>query len=161
MHNREGGDPTRFSAEFQDYENKISEMERNTKNFSALTATIGPDDIEKVVSNLTGIPVARLDTTEKGRIIDLYDRLRKRVVGQDQAIMAVADAVLKSRTGLGRSDQPVGSLLFLGPTGVGKTEVAKALCEQLFDNEKDIVRFDMSEFIHSQSVFRLIGAPPG
>lgn len=110
---------------------------------------------------MTGIPVTRLGQNEKERLIGLGDRLHRRVVGQDQAVTAVAEAVLRSRAGLGRAQQPTGSFLFLGPTGVGKTELAKALAEQLFDDDKLLIRIDMSEYMEQHSVARLIGAPPG
>ncbi|CAA7043909.1 unnamed protein product [Microthlaspi erraticum] len=123
--------------------------------------TVGPEHIAAVVSRRTGIPVTRLDQNDKERLISLADRLHQRVVGQDRAVNAVADAILRSRSGLGRPQQPIGSFLFLGPTGFGKTELAKALAEQLFDDENLIVRFDMSEYKEAHSVSRLIGAPPG
>lgn len=126
-----------------------------------LTETVGPDQIAEVVSRWTGIPVTRLGQNDKERLIGLGERLHKRVVGQNQAVEAVAEAVLRSRAGLGRPQQPTGSFLFLGPTGVGKTELAKALAEQLFDDENLIVRIDMSEYMEQHSVSRLIGAPPG
>ncbi|KAH0463974.1 hypothetical protein IEQ34_006760 [Dendrobium chrysotoxum] len=126
-----------------------------------LTENVGPDQIAEVVSRWTGIPVTRLGQNDKERLIGLAERLHKRVVGQDQAVDAVAEAVLRSRAGLGRPQQPTGSFLFLGPTGVGKTELAKALAEQLFDDETLIVRIDMSEYMEQHSVARLIGAPPG
>ncbi|RLM91679.1 chaperone protein ClpB1-like [Panicum miliaceum] len=112
----------------------------------------------KVVSRWTGIPVTRLGQNEKERLVGLADRLHQRVVGQQEAINAVAEAVLRSRAGLGRPQQPTGSFLFLGPTGVGKTELAKALAEQLFDDENLLVRIDMSEYMEQHSVARLIGA---
>ena len=115
-----------------------------------------------MVSRWTGIPVTRLGQNEKARLLGLAERLHQRVVGQDEAVQAVAEAVLRSRAGLGRQQQPTGSFLFLGPTGVGKTELAKAdLAEQLFDNENQLVRLDMSEYMEQHSVARLIGAPPG
>lgn len=126
-----------------------------------LTETVGPEQIAEVVSRWTGIPVTRLGQNEKARLIGLADRLHQRVVGQDQAVNAVAEAVLRSRAGLGRPQQPTGSFLFLGPTGVGKTELAKALAEQLFDDENQLVRIDMSEYMEQHSVARLLGAPPG
>nr|GMD35808.1 chaperone protein ClpB1 [Ipomoea batatas] len=126
-----------------------------------LTETVGPDQIAEVVSRWTGIPVTRLGQDQKERLIGLADRLHQRVVGQDQAVSAVAEAVLRSRAGLGRPQQPTGSFLFLGPTGVGKTELAKALAEQLFDDDKLMIRIDMSEYMEQHSVARLIGAPPG
>lgn len=107
-----------------------------------------------MVSRWTGIPVTRLGQNDKKRLVGLADRLH-------QAVNAVAEAVLRSRAGLGRPQQPTGSFLFLGPTGVGNTELAKALAEQLFDDEKLLVRIDMSEYMEKHSVARLIGAPPG
>ena len=126
-----------------------------------LTETVGPEQIAEVVSRWTGIPVTRLGQNEKDRLLHLSDRLHERVVGQDEAVTAVAEAVLRSRAGLSRPGQPTGSFLFLGPTGVGKTELAKALAEQLFDDENQLIRFDMSEYMEQHSVARLIGAPPG
>ncbi|XP_065878572.1 chaperone protein ClpB1 [Euphorbia lathyris] len=126
-----------------------------------LTETVRPEHISEVVSRWTGIPVTRLGQNEKERLIGLGERLHQRVVGQDQAVDAVAEAVLRSRAGLGRPQQPTGSFLFLGPTGVGKTELAKALAEQLFDDDNQMVRIDMSEYMEQHSVARLIGAPPG
>ncbi|CAD6250777.1 unnamed protein product [Miscanthus lutarioriparius] len=121
---------------------------------------VSPGQIAEVVSRWTGIPVNTLDQDEKERLMHLADRLRERVVGQDAAVNSVAQAVLRSRAGLDQPGQPIGSFLFLGSTGVGKTELAKALAEQLFDSEKMLVRFDMSEFVGTHSVLRLIGAPP-
>jgi ATP-dependent Clp protease ATP-binding subunit ClpA len=114
----------------------------------------------KVVSRWTGIPVTALDQDEKDRLIHLADRLHERVVGQDEAVNLVAEAVLRSRAGLDHPGQPIGSFLFLGLTGVGKTELAKALAEQLFGSEKTMVRIDMSEYVGSGAVARLIGAAP-
>ncbi|MCO5605687.1 hypothetical protein L7F22_059871 [Adiantum nelumboides] len=145
----------------QDIEATIQKMEANTDDNSMLTETVGPDQIAEVVARWTGIPVNRLGQNEKERLIGLADQLHQRVVGQDEAVQAVAEAVLRSRAGLGRPQQPTGSFLFLGPTGVGKTELAKALAEQLFDDENQLVRIDMSEYMEQHSVARLIGAPPG
>jgi len=117
--------------------------------------------IEEVVSRWTGIPVAKLSESGRQKLLGLAGRLRQRVVGQDAAIQMVSDAILRSRAGLARKDQPSGSFLFLGPTGVGKTELAKACAAELFDDEKQMVRVDMSEYMESHSVARLIGAPPG
>jgi ATP-dependent Clp protease ATP-binding subunit ClpB len=114
----------------------------------------------KAVSRCTGIPVSTLDQEEKDRLIHLADRLHERVVGQDEAVNLVAEAVLRSRAGLDQPGQPIGSFLFLGLTGVGKTELAKALAEQLFDIEKMLVRIDMSEYVGFGAVARLIGAAP-
>ncbi|XP_073355687.1 chaperone protein ClpB1-like [Aegilops tauschii subsp. strangulata] len=121
---------------------------------------VGPDHIAQVVSRWTGIPIATLDQEEKVKLVHLADRLHERVVGQYEAVNLVADAVLCSRAGLDHSGQPIGSFLFVGPTGVGKTELAKALAEQLFDDEKMLIRFDMSEYVSPGSVLRLVGAPP-
>lgn len=114
----------------------------------------------KVVSRWTGIPVAALDQEEKDRLIHLAGRLHERVVGQDEAVNVVAQAVFRSRAGLDQPGQPIGSFLFLGSTGVGKTELAKALAEQLFDSENMLVRIDMSEYVEFGAVARLIGASP-
>ncbi|PRP76580.1 hypothetical protein PROFUN_15012, partial [Planoprotostelium fungivorum] len=123
--------------------------------------TVGQEQIAEVVARWTGIPVTKLSQTEKERLLNLASELHARVVGQDEAVDSVADAVLRSRAGLARENQPSGSFLFLGPTGVGKTELAKALAYELFDDEKHIVRIDMSEYSEQHSVARLIGAPPG
>ncbi|RMD60431.1 MAG: AAA family ATPase, partial [Planctomycetota bacterium] len=117
--------------------------------------------IAEVVASWTGIPVARLVESERAKLLRMEDELRKRVVGQDDAVRAVADAVRRSRAGLGDPNRPIGSFLFLGPTGVGKTELCKALAEFLFDTEEALVRVDMSEYMEKHAVARLIGAPPG
>ncbi|MDQ3763925.1 MAG: ATP-dependent Clp protease ATP-binding subunit [Actinomycetota bacterium] len=122
---------------------------------------VGADDIADVVARSTGIPVAQLTEVERHRLLHLEDQLRQRVVGQDEAVEAVADAVRASRAGLNHPDRPVGSFLFLGPTGVGKTELARALAQTLFGSEELLVRIDMSEFQDRHTVSRLIGAPPG
>ncbi|KAM3269184.1 hypothetical protein P3S67_031148 [Capsicum chacoense] len=150
----------RYGA-IQEVESAITKLESSTYETTMLTETVGPDQIAEVVSRWTGIPVSRLGQNEKDKLIGLANRLHRRVVGQDHAVRAVAEAVLRSRAGLGRPQQPTGSFLFLGPTGVGKTELAKALAEQLFDDDKLMVRIDMSEYMEPHSVARLIGAPPG
>lgn len=150
----------RYGA-IQEVETAIAQLEGTSDENLMLTETVGPDHIAEVVSRWTGIPVTRLGQNEKERLIGLAERLHRRVVGQDQAVHAVSEAVLRSRAGLGRPQQPTGSFLFLGPTGVGKTELAKALAEQLFDDDNLIVRIDMSEYMEQHSVARLIGAPPG
>ncbi|XP_061953561.1 chaperone protein ClpB1 [Populus nigra] len=151
----------RYGA-LEEVEAAITRLEGSTTDENLmLTETVGPEHIAEVVSRWTGIPVTRLGQNEKERLLGLADRLHHRVVGQDQAVNAVAEAVLRSRAGLGRPQQPTGSFLFLGPTGVGKTELAKALAEQLFDDENQLVRIDMSEYMEQHSVSRLIGAPPG
>ncbi|KAJ6676882.1 CHAPERONE PROTEIN CLPB3 CHLOROPLASTIC [Salix viminalis] len=151
----------RYGA-LEEVEAAIARLEGSTTDENLmLTETVGPEHIAEVVSRWTGIPVTRLGQNDKARLIGLADRLHQRVVGQDQAVNAVAEAVLRSRAGLGRPQQPTGSFLFLGPTGVGKTELAKALAEQLFDDENQLVRIDMSEYMEQHSVARLLGAPPG
>ncbi|TYJ25853.1 hypothetical protein E1A91_A07G077700v1 [Gossypium mustelinum] len=150
----------RYGA-IQEVESVIAQLEGTTDENIMLTETVGPEHIAEVVSRWTGIPVTRLGQNEKERLIGLAERLHQRVVGQNQAVEAVSEAVLRSRAGLGRPQQPTGSFLFLGPTGVGKTELAKALAEQLFDDENQLIRIDMSEYMEQHSVARLIGAPPG
>ena len=125
-----------------------------------VTEIVGEDQILEVISRWTGIPVSKLTLTESERILHLGDRLKERVVGQDHAIKAIYEAILRSRSGLAKEGKPIGSFLFLGPTGVGKTETAKALAFEL-NNSKDIVRIDMSEYMEKHTVSRLIGAPPG
>ena len=122
---------------------------------------VGAEDIAEVVSKWTGIPVNRMLQSEREKLLHLEDELHKRVVGQEDAIMAIADAIRRSRAGLQDEKSPIGSFIFLGTTGVGKTELAKALAEFLFNNENAIVRIDMSEYQERHSVSRLIGAPPG
>lgn len=122
---------------------------------------VGPEEIAEVVSAWTGIPVSRMLETERAKLLVLEERLHQRVVGQDEAVEAVANAVRRSRSGLQDPKRPIGSFIFLGPTGVGKTELCKALAEVLFDDENALVRLDMSEFMERHTVSRLIGAPPG
>ncbi|WP_084468989.1 ATP-dependent Clp protease ATP-binding subunit [Nocardiopsis trehalosi] len=122
---------------------------------------VGVDDIAEVVARSTGIPVAQLTQEERERLSRLEERLHTRVIGQDEAVTAVAEAIRRSRTGLAEPDRPIGSFLFLGPTGVGKTELARALAEALFGSQDRMVRFDMSEFQERHTVSRLVGAPPG
>ena len=126
-----------------------------------VTEVVGVEQIAEVVSRWTGVPVSKLTTTERDRLINLEENLHKRVIGQDEAVAAVSRAVLRSRAGLSREGQPIGSFLFLGPTGVGKTELAKALAVELFDDDHNMVRIDCSEYQEKHSVSRLIGAPPG
>jgi ATP-dependent Clp protease ATP-binding subunit ClpB len=122
---------------------------------------VSADEIAQVVSRWTGVPVSRMLEGEREKLLKMEERLSKRVVGQEQAVRAVSDAVRRNRAGLGDPNRPIGSFLFLGPTGVGKTELCKALAEFLFDDENAMVRIDMSEFMEQHSVARLIGAPPG
>ena len=122
---------------------------------------MGAEEIAEVVARATGIPVSKLMQGEREKLLQMEDRLHERVVGQDEAITAVANAIRRSRAGLGDPNRPTGSFLFLGPTGVGKTELCKALAGFLFDSEEHLIRIDMSEFMEKHSVSRLIGAPPG
>jgi len=140
--------------------NKEIEAEKATSD-RLVTEIVGVEQIAEVVSRWTGVPVSKLTTTERDRLINLEENLHKRVIGQDEAVAAVSRAVLRSRAGLSREGQPIGSFLFLGPTGVGKTELAKALAVELFDDDHNMVRIDCSEYQEKHSVSRLIGAPPG
>ena len=128
---------------------------------SYLREQVTAEDVAAVVARWTGIPVTRMVESEQEKLLEMESRLRERVVGQEHAISAVADAVRRSRSGLGDPNRPIGSMLFLGPTGVGKTELAKALAAFLFDDESALVRIDMSEYMEKHAVARLIGAPPG
>jgi len=153
-----------LEKKIKDLEKQLSEEE--AKNSGAaddrlLTEVVTPDKIAEIVARATGIPVTKLTQTEKERLLHLAGTLHQRVVGQDEAVDSVAEAVLRSRAGLARLAAPTGSFLFLGPTGVGKTELAKALAFELFDSEKTMIRIDMSEYMEQHSVARLIGAPPG
>ncbi len=138
---------------------QASESQNGEKRL--LREEVGPDDVAQIVARWTGIPVTRLLQSERDKLLRLADRLHERVVGQDEAVQAVADAVLRARAGLADPCRPTGSFLFLGPTGVGKTELCKALAEALFDTEENMVRLDMSEYMEKFSVSRLIGSPPG
>jgi ATP-dependent Clp protease ATP-binding subunit ClpB len=136
----------------------LAEMQ---KDHPMLKEEVGEEEIAKIVSKWTGIPVGRLLEGEVQKLIHMEDRLRQRVVGQDVALASVANAIRRSRSGLSDPNRPIGSFLFLGPTGVGKTELARALAEFLFDDERAIIRIDMSEYMEKHSVARMIGAPPG
>lgn len=129
-----------------DDQNKAANS-NNNEEYNLLTDTVGPEQINEIVSRWTGIPVSRLSKSQAERLLTLSESLHKRVIGQDEAVDAVSNAVLRSRAGLAREKQPLGSFLFLGPTGVGKTELSKALAQELFDDEKFIVRIDMSEYM--------------
>ncbi len=142
-------------------EKKIREASEAIKNDSLIQETVNEEMIAKVVSRWSGVEVSKLVESERTKLLHLEDALRKRVVGQDQALSLVSDAIIRSKAQIQVENRPIGSFLFLGPTGVGKTEVAKALAEQLFDSESHIVRIDMSEYMEKHSVARLIGAPPG
>jgi len=126
-----------------------------------LREEVTEEDIAEVVSSWTHIPVSRLQEGEREKLIKLEAHLHKRVVGQDEAIKAVSNAVRRARAGLQDPNRPIGSFIFLGPTGVGKTELSRALAEFLFDDENAMIRIDMSEYMEKHTVARLIGAPPG
>src|SRR5208283_4441885 len=126
-----------------------------------LRTQVGAEEIAEVVSRATGIPVSKMMQGEREKLLHMEEALHRRVVGQDEAVRLVSDAIRRSRAGLGDPNRPYGSFLFLGPTGVGKTELCKALAEFLFDSEQHLIRIDMSEFMERHSVARLIGAPPG
>ncbi len=142
-------------------EKELNDFENSNKENKMLSETVSEDDIAQIISKWTNIPVSKLVEGEKEKVLHLADRLKERVIGQDEAIELISDAIIRQRAGINDSDRPIGSFMFLGPTGVGKTELAKALAEQLFDSDKHIVRIDMSEYMESHSVARLIGAPPG
>ena len=159
-----------------DYENAsrlqyqtIPEMEKRLNAIAAkgkdegrlVNEVVDEDLIAKIVSRMTNIPVSRIEKGDREKVLDLKSTLEKRVIGQDEAITLVSNAILRQRAGIQNPNRPIGSFLFLGPTGVGKTEVSKALAEALFDNESNIIRIDMSEYMEKYSVSRLIGAPPG
>jgi len=137
------------------------QQQQDTQSNRMLSELVGPEQIMEVVSRWTGIPLSKLNQSQKERLLSLTTYLKSKVVGQDEAVEAVAEAILRSRAGLSREHQPYGSFLFLGPTGVGKTELAKQLAGELFDDPQHIVRIDMSEYMEQHSVSRLIGAPPG
>lgn len=143
-------------------EKRVKELTESSNDGERLVDEIvDSESIAKIVAKLTGIPVSRIEKGDKEKVLDLKDTLEKRVIGQDNAITLVSNAILRQRAGIQNPNRPIGSFLFLGPTGVGKTEVAKALAEALFDNEGNIIRIDMSEYMEKYSVSRLIGAAPG
>lgn len=135
--------------------------EKNAQRQSMLKEEVTEEEIAEVVSKWTGIPVRKLAETERERILNLGDELHKRVIGQEEAVIAVTEAIIRAKSGLKSLNKPIGSFIFLGPTGVGKTELAKTLTESLFDDERNMVRIDMSEYMEKHSVSRLVGAPPG
>jgi len=144
--------------ELQAAQNKLGELQ---KDHPMLKEEVGEEEIAKIVAKWTGIPAGRLLEGEVQKLVHMEERLRERVVGQDVALLSVANAIRRSRSGLSDPNRPIGSFLFLGPTGVGKTELARAVAEFLFDDERAIVRLDMSEYMEKHSVSRMIGAPPG
>ncbi len=141
-------------------EKELEELNNLEKN-KILSDTVTSDDIAKIIARWTNIPVAKLISSEKEKLLNLEENMKKRVIGQDNAIKLVSDAILKSRSGIKDPNRPIASFLFLGPTGVGKTEVARTLAYELFDDERHMVRIDMSEYMEKYSVSRLIGSPPG
>lgn len=151
------GDLPRLQKELAEQEEQDSE---NSKAIY-LRDKVTEDEIARIVGRWTGIPVNKLLESDREKLLSLPDTLHKRVIGQDEAVQLVSDAILRSRAGISDANRPIGSFLFLGPTGVGKTELAKALAENLFDDEKMLIRIDMSEYMEKFSVSRLIGAPPG
>lgn len=145
-----------------EYEHRLQEIEAKGKTQEKLVdEVVDEESISRIVSKITGIPVSRIQKGDREKVLDLGKTLEKRVIGQDEAIRFVSSAILRQRAGIKNPNRPIGSFLFLGPTGVGKTEVARALAEALFDNENNIIRIDMSEYMEKYSVSRLIGAPPG
>jgi ATP-dependent Clp protease ATP-binding subunit ClpB len=153
-------------GEMRELQKKITDAERRLKELtssgkSLVKEEVGTEQIAEVVSRWTGVPVSKMLEGEREKLIKMEQQLGNRVIGQEDAVKAIADAVRRNRAGLGDPNRPIGSFLFLGPTGVGKTELTKALAEFLFDDENAMVRIDMSEFMEQHSVARLIGAPPG
>ena len=144
-------------------ENKLEELNKKVDedDNSIIKESVTEDEIAEVVSKWTSIPVTKLVETERDKILNMDKLLHKRVVGQDEAVTAVTDAIIRARSGLKSLNRPIGSFIFLGPTGVGKTELAKALTENMFDDEKNLIRIDMSEYMEKHAVSRLVGAPPG
>ena len=142
-------------------EQKLHEIEVSSKKEKLVNEVVDEEEVAKIVAKMTGIPVARIEKGDKEKVLDLKNILQSRVIGQDEAITLVSNAILRQRAGIKNPMRPIGSFLFLGPTGVGKTEVSKALAEALFDDENNIIRIDMSEYMEKYSVSRLIGAAPG
>src|SRR6266700_4306558 len=147
-----------LEAQLKKADTKIA---KEGKKLKLLRTQVGAEEIAEVVSRSTGIPVSKMMQGEREKLLHMEDALHQRVVGQDEAVRLVSDAIRRSRSGLSDPNRPYGSFLFLGPTGVGKTELCKALAEFLFDSEQHLIRVDMSEFMEKHSVSRLIGAPPG
>jgi ATP-dependent Clp protease ATP-binding subunit ClpB len=151
------GDLPKIEKEIEELKEKVNDDQGN----KLLKEEVGENEIRDVISDWTGIPASKLAETEREKLLHLKDILHERVVGQDEGINAVSEAILRARAGLKNENRPIGSFIFLGPTGVGKTELAKSLCETLFDTEKNLIRIDMSEYMEKHSVSRLVGAPPG
>ena len=142
-------------------EAKIKEYQEKSKDDHLLSESVGEEDIAEVVAKWTNIPISKLMQGEREKILHLAETLKERVIGQDEAVELISDAIIRQRAGIKDENKPIGSFLFLGPTGVGKTELAKALADALFDSESHIIRLDMSEYMEPHSVAKLIGAPPG
>ena len=141
-------------------EQELAELKAKNKS-DILSDTVTDEDIAKIISKWTSIPISKLVGTERDKLLNLEENMKKRVKGQDKALHLVSEAIIRARAGIKDPNRPIGSFIFLGPTGVGKTEVAKTLAYELFDDEKHIVRIDMSEYMEPHSVARLIGSPPG
>ena len=149
---------------YPELEKQIEEVEEKMKSGyenALLKEEVTENEISEIVSKWTGIPVTKLVEGEREKLLKLEDELHERVIGQDEAVTAVANAVIRARAGLKDENKPIGSFIFLGPTGVGKTELAKTLAKDLFDSEENIIRIDMSEYMEKHSVSRLVGPPPG
>lgn len=142
-------------------EKKLKEESEEANENRMLKETVGEEEVAAIISRNTGIPIHKIMEGEKHKVLNLFETLKKRVIGQDEALRLVSDAIIRQRAGLNNPNRPIGSFLFLGPTGVGKTEVARSLAEALFDDEKRIIRIDMSEYMEKFNVSRLIGSPPG
>ena len=152
------GKATELARRLEDANRKLAELQADSK---MLKEEVDDEDVAEVISRWTGIPVSRMLEGEREKLVHMEERLHRRVIGQEQAVEAVSNAVRRARSGLQDPNRPIGSFIFMGPTGVGKTELAKALAEFIFDSEQAMVRIDMSEFMEKHSVARLIGAPPG
>ena len=150
------GELPKLQKQLEQEEEKV-----NARDMSLVHEAVTEEEISRIISRWTGIPVAKLTQGERAKILALDEELHKRVIGQDDGVSRVTEAILRSKAGIKDPSKPIGSFLFLGPTGVGKTELAKALAENLFDDEQNMVRIDMSEYMEKHSVSRLIGAPPG
>ena len=151
------GELPSLEKEIEDLKNKTEQANESRM----LREEVGEEEIQAVISEWTGIPVSKLAESEREKLLHMEDILHKRVIGQDEGVKAVSEAILRARAGLKNENRPVGSFIFLGPTGVGKTELAKALTETLFDTEKNLIRIDMSEYMEKHTVSRLVGSPPG
>ncbi|MCK7506808.1 MAG: AAA family ATPase [Desulfobacterales bacterium] len=147
-----------LDKELQEEQKKLEEIQKNNQ---MLKEEVDAEDVAEVVANWTGIPLARMMESDVQKLIHMDERLKMRVIGQDEGIQAVSAALRRARSGLQDPNRPIGSFIFLGPTGVGKTELARALAEFMFDNEQAMIRIDMSEYMEKHAVARLIGAPPG